>query len=339
MPSLIRTKSGIFYIVSTVNGKRVWRTTRTRKRTVAYQQFLLAATSTPNSVVERGEKTLSEAVENFLASVRVNLAPKTHEVYKHSLAHLRAFVGDDRPVGSITSWDIDQYKIQRAALVRPTTVNIELRSVKSFFNALRRWEMVPKNPCDGVALVRIPEAPPCYIPKDQIPALLGAFREAWLREIVTFAVMTGARLGEILNLRWEDVDLKNRTAFIRSGPSYRVKGGKMRILPLNETVIEMLSRRAIREGVVFKGKRGQRANPDFVSRKFRETVRPLGFDRRIHFHSLRHTFASLLVGSGVSLYKVQKLLGHSSPRVTEVYSHLQHSEMHDVVRVLVLTPG
>lgn len=334
MPSLIRTKSGIFYIVSTVNGKRIWRTTRTRKRTVAYQAFLLASTPTPVERQNPTEKSLRTAVEDFLSSVRVNLAPKTSEVYKHSLARLRAFVGDDRPVGSITTWDIDQYKIHRASLVRPTTVNIELRSVKSFFNALRRWEMVPKNPCDGVALVRIPEAPPCYIPKDQIPALLGAFREVWLREIVTFAVMTGARLGEVLNLRWEDVDLTNRTAFIRSGPSYRVKGGKMRILPLNETVVVMLTGRVSREGVVFPGKRGGPASAHHVSRRFRETARALGFDRRIHFHSLRHTFASLLVGSGVSLYKVQRLLGHSSPRVTEIYAHLQNSDLHEVVNLI-----
>jgi integrase len=266
--------------------------------------------------------------------VRVQLAPKTCEVYKHTLAHLRAFVDGHRLVSTLTTWEIDQYKIHRSRLVKPSTVNIELRSLKSFFNTLKRWEMIHKDPCEGVALVRFPEQPPRYLPKDEIPVLIDAIQEQWLKDIVLFALMSGARLGEILNLRWEDVDLPNRTARIQSRHAYRVKGGKVRTVPLNVTLTEILSSRATREGIVFTGKRGKQVDSNYVSQKFREIVRSLGFDRGIHFHSLRHTFASLLVKSGVSLYKVQKLLGHSSSRVTEMYAYLQPSEMHDVVSLL-----
>jgi integrase len=148
---------------------------------------------------------------------------------------------------------------------------------------------------------------------------------------VLFAAMTGARRGEILNLTWDDVNLKERLVTIHSSVNYRVKGGKVRVVPLNETVARLLDSMPDKRGLVFKGVRGETANGNHVGRRFRCAARELGFDRKLHFHSLRHSFASLLVQKGVSLYHVQKLLGHSSTRVTEVYAHLQNTKMHDVV--------
>ncbi len=60
-------------------------------------------------------------------------------------------------------------------------------------------------------------------------------------------------------------------------------------------------------------------------------------DGRLHFHSLRHTFASWLVQDGASLYEVQKLLGHSNARTTQVYSHLAANEMHGTVNRIAIT--
>jgi site-specific recombinase XerD len=73
----------------------------------------------------------------------------------------------------------------------------------------------------------------------------------------------------------------------------------------------------------------------WVSHKFKYYVYEARFsDDRLHFHSLRHTFASWLVQDGVSLYEVQKLLGHSSIAVTQVYSHLQPEQLHATVNRL-----
>jgi site-specific recombinase XerD len=87
---------------------------------------------------------------------------------------------------------------------------------------------------------------------------------------------------------------------------------------------------------VFTGKRGDRLNGHFVRARLKAATRALGLDSRLHFHSLRHTFASLLVQRGISLYHVQKLLGHSSPRVTEIYAHLGTSELSGSVEKLAI---
>ena len=77
---------------------------------------------------------------------------------------------------------------------------------------------------------------------------------------------------------------------------------------------------------------GKKIYDEWITHAFKKAVVAARLeDGRIHFHSLRHTFASWLVQDGVSLYEVQKLLGHSSTRVTEVYSHLQPEMRHDTV--------
>ena len=70
---------------------------------------------------------------------------------------------------------------------------------------------------------------------------------------------------------------------------------------------------------------------EYISKNFKRYAVLAGLDDKVHFHSLRHSFASLLVQAGVSLYEVQRLLGHSSPTVTQVYSHLQPDQMHETV--------
>jgi len=243
------------------------------------------------------------------------------------------FIGDC-DIKSISPFDIEKFKIERSNNSSPTSVNIDLKTIRAFFNCLKKWKMLTDNPCEGVKFLRIPDTIPAYLNEDALQDIVAKIQDQWLKNIVLFAAMTGVRLGEVANLRWEDIDLENRTALIHSSLSYQTKGGKMRKLPLNDTILTVLNSLPQKTGYVFTGKRGEKANPNFVSKNFRMIVRNGGFDRRLHFHSLRHSFASILVKKGVSLYQIQRLLGHSSPRVTEIYAHLQNGEMHDVVNKL-----
>ena len=330
MPSLIRDKSGIFYIVYSINGRRVWRSTKTRDKSKAYQGFL-AAQGTPKG--EKNQERLSSHIQDYLRHTKATLALKTYKLYDLSLYHFLTFAGDVS-IESITTRTIDMFKIERLKVASAATVNINLRAVKAFFNCLKRWDVIPKSPSEGVAQVRVPDQLPAYLTSEQLHDLVGSIVDPWIKPIVLFAAMTGARLGEVLDLTWNRIDMVNRVALIQSSVSYQVKGGKMRAIPLNETAFQVLSGFPDREGLVFKGRRGGHANPNYVSKTFRKIVRGTGLDKRLHFHSLRHTFASLLVQSGASLFHVQKLLGHSSSRVTEVYAHIQSPKLHDVVNMI-----
>ena len=106
-----------------------------------------------------------------------------------------------------------------------------------------------------------------------------------------------------------------------------MKGMKPRIVPLNERAIHILMGKKRDSCYVFPGADGQRLNGGSLSRRFKKYARKCGLSEGIHFHSLRDTGASWLVQAGVPLFSVQKILGHSSPSVTQIYSHLAEEHL------------
>jgi integrase len=141
------------------------------------------------------------------------------------------------------------------------------------------------------------------------------------------------RRGELINLRWKDIDLQRRLLHIESNPTFKTKQGKRRTIPLSDVAYHLLmsKHRTSFHEFVFTLK-GKPIFDNWVTNKFKWYVYEAKLaDDRLHFHSLRHTFASWLVQDGVSLYEVQKLLGHSNITVTQVYSHLQPEGLHATV--------
>ena len=151
--------------------------------------------------------------------------------------------------------------------------------------------------------------------------------------MVIFAVLTGMRRGEITNLRWQDVDLTRKLLAIQSNPTFKTKSGKRRTIPLNETALYILSARHGKETSEYVFTlNGKKISEGWLTHAFKKAVYDLRLpDDRLHFHSLRHTFASWLVQEGVSIYAVKELLGHSDVKTTQVYSHLQPGELHSTV--------
>ena len=146
------------------------------------------------------------------------------------------------------------------------------------------------------------------------------------------------RRGEIINLRWCDIDFKRKTVNVQSNDSYHVKQGKMRTIPLNESAIHLLLqlKNCQTSAYVFNIQQEKRS-AWYTTYMFKQYVYKLGLNEKLHFHSLRHTFASWLVQDGVSLYEVQKLLGHSNISVTQVYAHLQPERLHSTVNRISIT--
>jgi integrase len=216
--------------------------------------------------------------------------------------------------------------------VSPVSVNIELRTLRAALYTALRWGLMAENPFKKVPLVHIPEQQPTYLSKEEFQTLLSVVREPWLREIFLIAVCTGLRRGELLNLTWKDVDFQRRLLNIQSGENFKTKAGKRRSVPMSQVVCQLLLARAQRsfDGFVFTVN-GRRVVEYFVSHRFKACVRAAGLNEKLHFHSLRHTFATWLVQNGVNIYEVQKLLGHSNISVTQIYSHLVASELHRAV--------
>jgi integrase len=331
--SLYRRSNGFYYIGFEVDGNRHWKSTGKRKKSDA----LRAMSDYRESIaVVNDHIKLGVLKKKVLSHVKDHYRPKTHEIYKLALDKFYSYIGDIK-VSKISQYHIDKFKLFLLKNVSANTVNIYLRMLKASFNHAIRWNDIEKNPFKGVEMVKVPERAPIHFKKEEFSKVLGAIQEDWLRDAVLFTLLTGVRRGEMINLRWEEVDMESKLVHIQSSATFRTKAGKRRAIPLNDTALEILRKRITMQDCeyVFSNK-GKQLYAHWVTKKFRQYVRGQGLNRLLHFHSLRHTFATWLVKAGVSIYEVQKLLGHSNVTVTQVYSHLASEELHSAVARLQL---
>jgi len=218
----------------------------------------------------------------------------------------------------ITPLDIEKYKRKRREEVSPATVNRELSGLRNMYNRAIEWGMALKNPVKRVKFFREDKGRLNSLEKEEIKRLYDAC-PAYLRPVVALAVSTGMRRGEILGLKWPDVDFRRRIITI-----LRTKGQKKREVPIGLGISRLLLK--------------QKKHPDSPYIFCREDGRPIGsfrkaFDRALKkagiedftFHDLRHTFASHMVMRGVDLPTVKEIMGHASFKTTLRYAHLAQS--------------
>jgi integrase len=230
------------------------------------------------------------------------------------------------------------YKVARLVGHSPVTVNIEVKALKAAMHTAVRWKLLTENPFADVRPLRAPDTLPLFFTREELDKLLAVAPYVWFKQLIFFAVSTGMRQGEILNLTWNDVDFSRKLIQIQSGPTFTTKAGKRRSIPMNDSVTLLLQSRALRRrGDLVFTYHGRLISKDYIGHLFRRSVRAAGLDRRLHWHSLRHTHATYLVQAGVPILAVSKLLGHSSVRVTEQhYAALSPENLHDEVNRLAL---
>lgn len=330
---LYKRTNGRYYIGYKDGAKIRWKSTGESTKSEALRalaRFQRRFSVTSESV------SLSEFVTRFLTFAETSYSRKTLEIYQRVLLRFAASAGD-KPLMAVTAEHFDQYKAERLKRVQPVSANIELRALRATFSTAKRWRLIESNPFSEVKLASVPERTPLFLTIQDAKQLLACIPEGWLREVVLFALLTGMRRGEVLNLKWENVDFTRRLVHIETSPSFKTKQGRRRTIPLNAKALYLVRSRQGKsscEHVFSLNDRPIYGN--WVQHLFKRYVRRAGLDERVHFHSLRHTFASWLVQNGASLYEIQKLLGHSGPQVTQIYAHLSPSELHGTVDKIVI---
>lgn len=145
-----------------------------------------------------------------------------------------------------------------------------------------------------------------------------------MRNVITILLNTGLRRAELVYLEWEDIDFQNKLIKVQSKPEtgFHPKGYKARSIPMNAEVEKTLLDLPQRGRYVFDNGHDQPIHREkWFWERFKAVLKKAGV-RNGCLHTLRHTFASYLVMSGVDLRTVQELLGHSTIQMTERYSHL-----------------
>jgi integrase len=226
-----------------------------------------------------------------------------------------------RKLSELTRWDAENFKNEMVRRVAPATVNRLLGNLKHILSTAVKWEALSGNPFMGVKLLRVPKRSARILSDEEEVKLLAAcnkIRAPHLEPVLIIALNTGMRKGEILGLRWEHVDLKERLISIINGKTAESD----RRIPMNDAVFELLSNLYQKRKSEFLFPSTRKIGERFLDPKvgFMKAVR-LGEIPHIRFHDLRHTFATRLVRSGVDLITIQQLLGHSKITTTARYAH------------------
>ena len=141
------------------------------------------------------------------------------------------------------------------------------------------------------------------------------------------------RRGEIVTLRWMDVDLPRYLVHIQSNPTFKTKTGKRRTVPLNDSAYHLLMLRVNTSPCEYVfSLNDTKVMANWVTHKLKRYIRHLDLDDRLNFHALRHSFGSWLAMDGVSIYQISALLGHGDVKTTQsFYAHLEVGALHETV--------
>jgi integrase len=288
----------------------------------------------------RAERTLGALVDEYLAYKTKQGKKSLKEDRRILKTRMLPAFGPSLQVRRLTGPMIARYEQQRVAEVTAYTVANELGVLRHMLRLAGRWGYLEKVP--SMDLPKRPRGRERYLDADEIERLLAASAEStsknpYLRAIVTIAVNTGMRRGEILGLEWERVNLSTSAITIS-----RTKNDKPRGVPINRAVYDALvalePEPERRVGLLFTKRRNGKAWGQ-VRTAFESALRRAkitGF----RFHDLRHTAASHLVMRGASLQDVKEILGHADIRTTLRYAHLSPAHLRSAVdRLDGLTPA
>jgi len=213
-------------------------------------------------------------------------------------------------------------------------------NLNAAFNKAIVWGYLTENPLRQIKLPKIPKSLPAFINYVELNAIVQDTKNRDLQDIFLTGFHTGMRLSEIINLKWSAINLSERSIIVQNNETFTTKSKKERMIPINDTLAMILNNRIPKvlniklDEYVFCKYPGVPYLKDYVSKNFKKVVRALKMSERIHFHTLRHSFASNLVQAGVSLYVVKEILGHEDLSTTQIYSHLQKENLISAVKVL-----
>jgi integrase len=252
---------------------------------------------------------------------------------KRAQADVRAMWNKDvlpiignRQLQSITPEDIDKLHRKITDSGRLVRANRTIENMRRVFNLAIRWGWIEKNPTAGVK--RNPEHNrERYLTPEEVRRLHGALSNCYDQtsaQAIMVLMLTGARMAEVLNMSWDQLDLRNG---IWMKPPASTKQRRSHRVVLSGPVIALLQRRQTETvgDYVFPGRKGKPMTQ--VRKTWLAACRDAGLVEEtgkpsVRLHDLRHCFASILAASGFGLKVIGDMLGHSQPQTTARYAHL-----------------
>ena len=272
-----------------------------------------------------GKTRFEDFAKEYLEYAKIN--KKSWERDECVLKRLVPHFGD-LVLSKITPHHIEEYKKSRLDDgINPSTINRELACLKHMFTVAERFRKFDgKNPVKEVNFLQEIKRVMKILAKDEIGRLCDA-ANGHIKPIIIMALNTGMRKGEILGLRWNDIDFIEHYIYLK-----KTKSNVMRKVPMNSVVSGMLKKIKREGGYVFTNPATGLQYSD-IFHPFKTACEEAKI-RDLRFHDLRHTAATLMVMGGIDLVTVKEILGHSTIEMTMRYAHPTPENKRRAVEVL-----
>lgn len=280
---------------------------------------------------------LEDFTIEYISFVERNRAAKTCEGVKLVAKHLLAFYPPVKEINTIELKDAENF-IDHLRKTAPLGTYNYLRTLKAMFNKAIEWNHLRSNVFTKVKLPKRQEKNPAFITPDELAKILEKIDKQFVRDIAEISFYSGMRLSEATFLKWKNISININTITI-GDDSFNTKTRKSRSIPIHPRVKEIIEklkdrRKNKKEDYLFRKSGNQPFTGSYISKQFKKACREAGIDEAVHYHNLRHSTASLLSQKGVSLYTIQKILGHTTINTTQIYAHLQIDTLRDAVNQL-----
>lgn len=352
--------------IKTVAGarRRKWHSFTGNKRAAQEECARLVSELKAGNYVEASKETVAAFLERWLADVKSRVSPRTHERYVElARKNIVPLVGAKalknlRPADISAAYATALASGRRkgnGGLSTGTVLHIH-RLLKQALGQAVQWEMISRNPCNGVKPPKIKPKPMQTYDIAQTVDLIEAMRGTRLFVPIVLAVLCGLRRGEISALRWQHINLAaGQVAVVQSaeqtkdGVRYKEpKSGRARTVALSATVVDELRAHRLRQaeellrlGVrvtdatfVYTREDGEPMQPNTLTHDWDRKIAGTGLPR-LRFHDLRHAHATHMLSSGVHPKVASERLGHSKIGITlDLYSHVLPNMQADAAAIV-----
>lgn len=276
----------------------------------------------------------------YLATAAQRTRKSTVQTYRLAFAAFAGYIGRI-PLAELTTRDVQLACGELRKRLAPATCRLYLQRLSTALNEAVKWGYIDRNPARGVKLPPRDGPEKEILTEEEVERFCAAARKSRYYALLLLGVATGMRVGEILALRWRDLDLNagivrvGRTLSLGEYVPPKSRAGRRQILLDAVTLAalrehrrqqeQLAARRGGRlhgEGLVFVTRTGRPLTRVHVNYALRRIVKRAGIDKKITFHGLRHTHATYLLQRGIPVRDVAARLGHADPAMTlRTYAH------------------
>jgi integrase/recombinase XerD len=260
--------------------------------------------------------------DEFLKKIETELkisknSPHTLTNYLRANNELLNFLKKDPE--QIIEDDIKLFMAENLSDKSPTTIIVFLSAIRYSFSAILKTD-----PTIAIKRPKRDKQIPVVLTKDEVSDLINSTKHKKSKLMISLTYACGLRVSELLNLKKQDLDFKEKTGFIQRG-----KGRKDRVFNIPESLakeLQQLSESLSQYDYLFQGKNGKLTSRN-LQKIVKNALKKSNITKDIHPHTLRHSFATHLLEAGVDIRKIQELLGHADLSTTQIYTHISREEL------------